>query len=46
MIIPDGYNIGRDLLVEAATSVSRWKGKWWQADVEWRTGLLEPGYKG
>ena len=46
MIVPDGYNIGRDLLVEAATSVSHWNGMWWQADVEWRKGLLEPGYKG
>ncbi|KAG1748596.1 hypothetical protein EDB19DRAFT_1682560 [Suillus lakei] len=46
MIIPDGYNIGRDLLVEAAASVSHWNSRWWQADVEWRTGLLEPGHKG
>jgi hypothetical protein len=46
MIIPDGYNIGRDFLVEAAASVSHWNGMWWQADVEWRRGLLEPGYKG
>jgi len=46
MIVPDGYNIGRDLLVDSATSVSRWNGMWWQADVEWRKGLLEPGYHG
>ncbi|KAG2344519.1 hypothetical protein BDR05DRAFT_961922 [Suillus weaverae] len=46
MIIPDGYNIGRDLLVEAAASITRWNGRWWQADVEWRKGLLEPGNKG
>ncbi|EPQ50977.1 hypothetical protein GLOTRDRAFT_81547 [Gloeophyllum trabeum ATCC 11539] len=42
-IIEDGYNIGRDLLVERAAAGSRWNGMWWLADVEWREGLLEPG---
>ncbi|KIY71982.1 hypothetical protein CYLTODRAFT_440918 [Cylindrobasidium torrendii FP15055 ss-10] len=43
MIVPDGYNLGRDWLVDRATSVSRWKGMWWQADVEWREDLLKAG---
>lgn len=46
MIIPDGYNIGRDLLVERAIVGSRWHGMRWRTDVEWREGLLEPGFKG
>jgi len=46
MIVDDGYNIGRDYLVEKAVGGGRWKGMWWKADVEWRAGLLEPGSKG
>jgi hypothetical protein len=46
MIVPDGYNIGRDWFVEKATAGSHWKGMWWKADVEWRQGLLEPGKHG
>ncbi|EIW81207.1 hypothetical protein CONPUDRAFT_82232 [Coniophora puteana RWD-64-598 SS2] len=46
MIVPDGYNIGRDLLVENAAGVTHWNGMWWQVDVEWREGLLAPGHKG
>jgi len=46
MIVPDGYNIGRDWFVEKATAGSHWKGIWWKADVEWRQGLLEPGKHG
>ncbi|KZT27430.1 hypothetical protein NEOLEDRAFT_1130990 [Neolentinus lepideus HHB14362 ss-1] len=42
-IVADGYNIGRDLLVERAAAGSRWNGMWWQAEVEWKEGLLEPG---
>jgi hypothetical protein len=42
-IIPDGYNIGRNLLVEKAAAGSNWRGMWWQADVEWKAGLIEPG---
>lgn len=45
-IAPDGYNRGRDWLVERATAGTRWKGKWWKADVEWTRGLLEPGKEG
>lgn len=46
MIVPNGYNIGRDLLVQSAVSGSSWKGISWVTDVEWREGLLEPGFKG
>lgn len=42
----NGYDVGRDLLVERATAGTHWKGKWWRADVEYRPGLLEPGRKG
>ncbi|KAL6308277.1 hypothetical protein BKA93DRAFT_868952 [Sparassis latifolia] len=42
-IVPDGYNLGRDFIVEQATAGTRWKGMWWKAEVEWRTGLLEKG---
>lgn len=45
-IVPDGYNIGRDWLVDKAVEGSRWNGKWWKAEVEWREGLLEPGNEG
>ncbi|KAF5344915.1 hypothetical protein D9758_011589 [Tetrapyrgos nigripes] len=46
MIVPDGYNLGRDWLVEQATSGSRWSGMWWIADLEWEERLLEPGKDG
>ena len=46
MIVPNGYNIGRDWFVEKATAGTHWKGMWWKADVEWREGLLEPGKHG
>jgi len=45
-ISPDGYNVGRDWLVERAVRGGLWKGKWWKADVEWRTDLIEEGKKG
>jgi hypothetical protein len=45
-IVPNGYNIGRDWLVDRATSGSRWKGMWWKAEVEWKRGLLKPGKEG
>ena len=45
-ISKNGYNIGRDWLVERAVLGGRWKGFWWKADVEWREGLLEPGRDG
>lgn len=46
LIVPDGYNKGRDWLVERAVEGGRWKGMWWKADVEWKEGLLKPGSKG
>ncbi|KAH0831963.1 hypothetical protein J3R83DRAFT_12852 [Lanmaoa asiatica] len=46
MIVPNGYNIGRDLLVQSAVSGSSWKGISWVTDVEWREGLVEPGFEG
>ncbi|KAF8310277.1 hypothetical protein DL93DRAFT_2099502 [Clavulina sp. PMI_390] len=45
-IVADGYNLGRDYLVERAVEGGSWKGMWWKADVEWREGLLEPGAEG
>jgi len=45
-IVPNGYNIGRDWLVDRAISGSRWNGRVWHADVEWREGLLNPGKEG
>lgn len=46
MIVEDGWNKGRDWFVERAVAGTHWKGIWWQADVEWREGLLAPGHKG
>lgn len=44
MIVPDGYDIGRDLLVERAVQGSHWKGMKWVAEVEWNEGdLLKEG---
>jgi hypothetical protein len=45
-ISPDGYNVGRDWLVERAVQGGMWKGMWWKADVEWRADLIEEGKKG
>ncbi|KAF8522038.1 hypothetical protein JB92DRAFT_2807462 [Gautieria morchelliformis] len=45
-IVPNGYNLGRDWFVERALEGSTWKGMWWQAEVEWQPGLLEPGHRG
>ncbi|KZT09206.1 uncharacterized protein LAESUDRAFT_722933 [Laetiporus sulphureus 93-53] len=45
-IIPDGYNLGRNYLVERAVAGTHWNGMWWKADVEWRAGLLERGNRG
>jgi len=45
-IVPNGYNLGRDWLVDRAISGSHRKGKWWKASVEWRTDLLSPGHEG
>jgi hypothetical protein len=32
--------------VDRAVAGSRWKGRWWKADIEWRTDLLPPGKDG
>ncbi|KAH9179349.1 hypothetical protein EDB89DRAFT_2063438 [Lactarius sanguifluus] len=47
-IVTNGYNLGRDWFVESAVVGSHQKGRnvWWGAEVEWRTGLLEPGSNG
>ncbi|KAF9560886.1 hypothetical protein CPC08DRAFT_689520 [Agrocybe pediades] len=45
-IVPNGYNIGRDWLVERAVKGGRYKGRWWKAEVEWRSDLIEEGKKG
>lgn len=46
-IAEDGYNRGRDWLVERATSVSHYGGIWWKAEVEWNeSDLLLPGKEG
>ncbi|KAG9049433.1 hypothetical protein FS837_010237 [Tulasnella sp. UAMH 9824] len=46
LIDDDGYNKGRDFIVERAAAGGRWKNRWWKADVEWKEGLLEPGSEG
>ncbi|WFD21160.1 hypothetical protein MCAP1_003419 [Malassezia caprae] len=45
-ISPNGYDVGRNLLVDAATRGSSFKGKSWRASVEWKTGLLPTGSQG
>ncbi|KAF5380697.1 hypothetical protein D9757_007033 [Collybiopsis confluens] len=46
-IIPNGYNIGRDFLVaQAVSSPTHWNSMWWQAELDWVEGLLEPGSEG
>ncbi|EFI27139.1 hypothetical protein CC1G_14964 [Coprinopsis cinerea okayama7 len=46
MIVPNGYNLGRDWFVKRALKGTNWNGRWWKAQVEWRTDLLEKGNKG
>ncbi|KAJ6611393.1 hypothetical protein B0H10DRAFT_2177623 [Mycena sp. CBHHK59/15] len=45
-IVANGYNLGRDLLVERAERGGAWKGMRWRADVAWVGGLLDPGREG
>jgi len=45
-IVPNGWNLGRDWLVDKATAGSRWQGRWWKAQVEFHKGLLKPGKEG
>lgn len=42
----DGYNVGRDFVVERAIAGSHWRGMWWKAEVEWQEGLLQKGRRG
>ncbi|KAF8510500.1 hypothetical protein BU17DRAFT_55307 [Hysterangium stoloniferum] len=43
MIVPNGYNLGRDWLVKRAIAGTSWRGMYWAAEVDWHEGLLEPG---
>ncbi|KAF9448725.1 hypothetical protein P691DRAFT_800356 [Macrolepiota fuliginosa MF-IS2] len=45
-IVPNGYNLGRDYIVQRASSGGSWKGMSWRTDVEWRSDLLEAGSEG
>lgn len=45
-ISTNGYDVGRNLLVDAATRGGSFKGKSWRASVEWKTGLLPSGSQG
>ena len=45
-ITEDGYNLGRDFIVDRAVAGSRWRGMWWKADVQWHEGLLQKGKRG
>ncbi|TFK23073.1 hypothetical protein FA15DRAFT_670912 [Coprinopsis marcescibilis] len=45
MIVPNGYNLGRNWFVRRAKHGTNWQGRWWKAEVEWITGLLEEGDK-
>ncbi|PWN43930.1 hypothetical protein IE81DRAFT_52854 [Ceraceosorus guamensis] len=42
----DGYNAGRDMLVEAALKGGKWKIWKWRGQVEWVEGLLDAGRHG
>ncbi|EJC98894.1 uncharacterized protein FOMMEDRAFT_113467 [Fomitiporia mediterranea MF3/22] len=47
MIVDDGYNLGRDWLVQKATSGSHYRGMWWRAEVVWNeNNLLQSGRRG
>lgn len=46
IIDDNGYNRGRDFIVEHAIVGSHFRGRWWKADIEWNLGLLEPGWEG
>lgn len=45
-IIPNGYNIGRDWVVEQAVKGTWYLNRRYSAQVEWIDGLLEPGNEG
>ncbi|WFD32962.1 hypothetical protein MSPP1_004016 [Malassezia sp. CBS 17886] len=45
-ISTDGYDVGRNLVVQAATKGGSYGGRSWRASVHWQTGLLSPGNRG
>lgn len=45
-IAHDGYNLGRDLIVEKATSGSSYLNRRYETRVDWVEGLLPPGNEG
>jgi len=45
-ISTNGYDVGRDLLVHAATKGGTFLGHSWTATVDWKEGLLRPGKQG
>jgi len=45
-IVPNGYDIGRDNLVNAAVGQTSFNGVDYSTAVEWITGLLTPGSQG
>lgn len=42
-IIPNGYDLGRDLLVKAATTGGSFADRTWKASVEYADSLLRAG---
>ncbi|KAF9462426.1 hypothetical protein BDZ94DRAFT_728028 [Collybia nuda] len=46
MIVPDGYNIGRDRLVASAVGTKKFLTKTYETTVRDITGLLQPGSEG
>ncbi|KAH8924890.1 hypothetical protein BT69DRAFT_1260885 [Atractiella rhizophila] len=45
-IVPNGYDTGRNLIVNAAVRGSCWKGSCWKTTVEYAEGLIPPGKDG
>ncbi|KDQ16117.1 hypothetical protein BOTBODRAFT_130344 [Botryobasidium botryosum FD-172 SS1] len=45
-IVPNGYDLGRDALVNAAIGKTSYNGVDYSTTVEWLTGLLTPGSEG
>ena len=45
-IVPNGYDVGRDLLVESATRGSRFGKRAWTANVSYVDHLLRQGSRG
>lgn len=42
----DGYNAGRDILVQNAMTGGKFKDRLWKADVKWVEGLMPAGSDG